>query len=205
MDKRLIETFEKFSIDPLYKDKLDVFLNLLKKHSVYSYQHCIRVALLCTNIGDYLHIDSKALFYAGLLHDLGKYNTSTNLLNKRGIWTTNDKILMRSHVLDAYDLLKGTFDFTAEVIVWHHKFQSDSYPEIMPTLLHNYSEKTQDLIKYYGRLVAIADVYDALHRKNNRFGKIRNLNKAEIKEQMLLTNKDVLDLIEDLYIAGIFN
>jgi HD-GYP domain-containing protein (c-di-GMP phosphodiesterase class II) len=56
----------------------------------------------------------------------------------------------------------------------------------------------------YGRILAIADVYDALHRKNSKYGESKYLTDEEIKQKMLEGNTDRVDLIEDLYEAGIF-
>jgi len=74
----------------------------------------------------------------------------------------------------------------------------------MPKPLHEYSEATRLLIPEYGRVLALADVYDALHRVNSRFGDKRQLADDEIKEKMLEFNPDRKDLIMDLYNADIF-
>src|SRR3989344_5735384 len=106
--------------------------------------------------------------------------------------------------MDGYRLLRGRFDFTADTMVLHHKFQANGYPENLPPQLHHYSDTTQELILEHGRVLALADVYDALHRENDKFGEKRRLTDSEIREQMFLLNQDREVLVVDLYKAGIF-
>jgi putative nucleotidyltransferase with HDIG domain len=204
LENILGEKYFELGIRDTTLEKICSFTQLLKKKCTCTYMHSVRVGILCKEMGDYLCIDSNALFYAGLLHDIGKSKISTYLLEKKGSWTKSNKKKMESHVYETYNLLKGTFDFTAEVVMWHHKFQLESYPENMPVLLHNYSYKTQELIKQYGRLLAIADVYDALHRDTTHKAHGRYLSSSEIKDEMLLSNPDMVDLIEELYSAHVF-
>lgn len=167
------------------------------------YYHAVRVALLCRRIGAFVHLDEKALFLAGLLHDLGKCQVPLETLGKTSTWEARDYARIRKHVVDGYAFLRGRFDFTAEVILWHHRFQQGGYPRRMPRRLHQYSEGTKLLIVECGRMLAVADVYDALHRANSKFGELRALSGAEIREKMLALNVDRRRLIEDLYHAGI--
>src|SRR3989344_5060947 len=54
-----------------------------------------------------------------------------------------------------------------------------------------------------GRVLAIADVYDAMHRKNNKFEEGESITEEQIREKMLEFNKDRKELIEELYNVGI--
>ena len=205
LERKLIDTFSELNISPKHKNKLLEVLWLIKRNDKDTYKHSIRVALMCKKLGEYLNIDQKALFYAGLLHDAGKYKISNSLLTKKSFFNEDDKIKIREHVKHTHDLLKGHFDFSAEVSVWHHKFQKDPYPTETPALLHNYSEHTQELIKMYGKLVSIVDVYDAMHRDNARFNKKRPLTSEEIKTELLKAYPNDAELVTSLYDAKIFN
>jgi len=55
----------------------------------------------------------------------------------------------------------------------------------------------------YGRILALVDTYDALHRVNFQEGKVQQLTPTEIKERMLKNNPDQRVLVESLYNAGI--
>lgn len=203
-ERKLRCAFDELQVDPTLRIKITDLMHLLKNTSLHTYQHCIRVGLLCKNIGNYLGLDTKALFYSGLFHDLGKYTISKDLLNKTVKWTKTDMSTMEPHVLKAYELLKGNFDFTAEIVLWHHKFQDNPYPDLVTESYLKYTQSTRELIKYYGRIVSIADVYDALHRYNTKQNSSRYLTGDEIKMQLITSNQDKQSLIEDLYKTKIF-
>lgn len=168
------------------------------------YEHSVRVGLLAKRIGSFMHLDERALFFAGLFHDLGKQEIDEDLLGKTDPWTDEDREKIQEHVTAGYNLLKGKFDFSAEIILLHHRFQPNGYPQDLPPFLHDYSEGTKTLIKEYARVLALADVYDALRRENSRFGEKRRLADQEIEEYMLEHNPDRRELIEELYRAEIF-
>jgi len=202
LDRALERSARQLGIRPHDWTTAKAFLAPLKyKNEVthYHYEHTARVGLLSRQIGKFVHLEQKPLFLAGLLHDLGKCQIPTETLGKTDTWTPADYARIRRHVSNSYALLRDRFDFTAEVIIWHHRFQRDGYPKRLPRLLHAYSEATKLLIIEYGRMVAIADVYDALHRANSKFGDKRVLSGEEIREKMFQFNPDRKKLIEDLY------
>ncbi len=55
-----------------------------------------------------------------------------------------------------------------------------------------------------GRIVALADVYDALHRIDGKFEEKKALTGKEIREKMFEFNPDRKILVEALYKAEIF-
>jgi response regulator RpfG family c-di-GMP phosphodiesterase len=177
------------------------FLALLKYKSPITYLHylhSLRVALLGRLISRFLGQDEKAQFYAGSLHDVGKAEMPLEVLGKTKGWTENDSRIMEDHVLRSYSLIRGRFDFTAEVILWHHKFQRRPYPLELPQNLHGYSTDTQKIIIEHGRVLALSDSYDAMHRKNEREGRT-SLKETEIKERLMEWNPDRKQLILNLY------
>lgn len=195
--------FDELALAEDQRKGIRTYLDLLKAKHRATYEHSIRVGLMAQRIARHVHYDEKALLYAGLLHDIGKSDVPVALLQKTDAWTAQDTATMDAHVLHGYQLLRGTFDFTADVIVLHHRFQERKYPEPLPPLLHEYSEKTRILIHTYGRILALADVEDALHRANGKFG-TGPLSGLEIQEQMLRLNSDQTELIEELYRAEVF-
>jgi len=101
-------------------------------------------------------------------------------------------------------MLSGRFDFSAAIILWHHRFQADGYPKKLPKHLHVYAESSKLLIVEYGRIIALADVYDALHRANDKFGAKQELSGEEVRAKMFELNPDRKKLIAALYDSGIF-
>lgn len=168
------------------------------------YLHSLRVGLLAKNIGGFIHHEERPLLFAGTLHDLGKCQTSLQVLGRNDGWGEKDQREIEHHVLDGYRLLRGRFNFSAETILWHHRFQEHGYPEILPPFLRSYRQTTQLLIREYGRIVAIADVFDALHRVNAQTGG-RVLTSDEIRDRMFLCNPDRKKLISALYASGILS
>ena len=207
LEARLLIAFAELEIIKEQQDAIRAILAPLKMKNAatyYHYEHSLRVAFLGRRIAAFMHLDEKALFYAGLLHDVGKMLTDDKTLGKVSGWTSADTEEMKSHPMDGYRLLKGRFDFSAEIIVRHHVFQRNGYPEEPDESTHDYSKGTKATIAFCARLLALADVFDAMHRVNEKSGVMRAFTSDEIKERLIEMNPDQVRLIESLYKEGIF-
>ncbi len=207
LESWLKAVFKKLEISKADQITLRAFLAPLKYKNSTTYNHylhSLRVGLLSWLIGKFVHLDENSVFYPGLMHDAGKCQILEATLGKTDSWTAEDVRRMKQHAVLGYQICRDRFDFSAEVILWVHRFQQAGYPLHVPKLLHDYSQGTKLLIAECGRMVAIADVYDALHRENSKFGAKRKLSGDEIKDMMLRFNLDRTTLIEDLYKAKIF-
>ncbi len=207
LEMQLHAAFLELEITPEQKTlALELLAPLKEKDEIHRahYEHSIRVGLLAKRIGGYLNLDQKALFFAGIFHDLGKSEIDDSLLGKTEAWTEEDYRQIQEHPVIGHKMLKGKFDFSADIIVRHHRHQEKRYPKRLPKYLHNYSAETKAEIDEYARILALADVYDALHRVNSKFGELKRLSDQEIYEQMMILNPDRVDLVRELYSAGIF-
>lgn len=112
---------------------------------------------------DYLSADTiRLLFQSAPLHDIGKVAVPDSILLKPGRLTSEEFEVMKRHVeygADALSVSKQEPNATAflqlarEVILGHHeKWDGSGYPKGL----------RGDAIPIGGRLMAIADVYDAL-------------------------------------------
>jgi putative nucleotidyltransferase with HDIG domain len=194
-------------INPNDQCAMLVFLSPLRKKDSTThvhYLHSLRVGLLARRIARFMHHDERALLMAGALHDLGKCQTCVEVLGKSEGWNPSDTSEIKKHVIDGYRMIRGRFDFTADIMVRHHTFQHDAYPKRLPKFLHRYSATTQALIVEHARIVALADVFDALHRTNDKFGTKRTLSGGEIRDLMFKLNPDKVQLVSDLYKEKIF-
>jgi len=175
------------------------------KGPVYNFhwRHSVRVAFLTVEIAKTLNLDPKPALYAGLLHDCVKAQVPASLLGKTENWTVEDSLAIQIHVTDGYRLVAGWFDFSAAILLWHHRFQKNPYPEPMPPALHRYSEGTLATIEEYGRVLALADSYDALHRVNNTGRGVTRRTGEEIRGLMEAQNQDQPALVKALYEYGV--
>jgi HD-GYP domain-containing protein (c-di-GMP phosphodiesterase class II) len=128
-------------------------------------------------------IDSKrdALRLAAMLHDVGKVAISDLILKKPGRFNDDEYEVMKSHTIQGANLFKDArseFDeFSAEVALNHHeRWDGKGYPGYVdpatgkPLKGHTDAEgkplgKKEEEIPLFGRIVALADVYDALSCK----------------------------------------
>lgn len=170
LERKLNEAFVLLNISPVQRLSLKTYLNLIELKDEATYCHCIRVALYGVRIAELLDLDQKAIFYSGLLHDVGKVLIDKELLTKIGNFSEADYREMKKHSLYGYYLLKGAHDFSAEVILRHHRSASGGYPKRFPRPKIAFSPETKAAIDCYAQILAIIDFYDAaITRKNGKF------------------------------------
>jgi hypothetical protein len=106
-----------------------------------------------------------------------------------------------------YNLIRGIFPFSAEILLYHHMFQLHTYPEIMPSASIPYSPKTDGSILDLTREgLAVVDAYDALHRPHyDTEGKPFFLNDQTIRDKMAMIHHNRLITVVYLYEKGIFD
>ena len=207
LDERILLAFEELKISEDDRRALLAFTAPLREKSPvtrFHYDHSLRVSLVNMEVVRFQRLNMKPAFQSGLLHDVGKCQVCLATLGKTDDWTPEDARVMESHVVDGCRMIAGRFDYTREIIAWHHKFQRNGYPKRMPKPLHPYCIGTKVQVAWYGRLLAMSDVYDALHRINFHDGEKKILTGEEIKQKMLLYNRDLVELVENLYKAGVF-
>lgn len=131
----------------------------LKVFDNYTYFHSVNVAVLSIVMGVALGLRKEALIKLGLgalLHDIGKVFVKKEILNKNEKLTDEEFKEMKGHSKFGFSYVKDKFDLPATVYVaildHHEKYDGTGYPE----------GKKEDKISIFGRIIAIADVYDAL-------------------------------------------
>lgn len=131
----------------------------LKYFDDYTYQHSVNVAVLAIIIGVALKLNKKKLYMLGLgalLHDIGKVFIDKDILNKPGKLTDEEFTIMKNHVIYGYEYLKKEFHFPVQSFMGaldhHEKYDGTGYPNRKPGIK----------ISLFGRIISIADVYDAL-------------------------------------------
>ncbi|MFO1385182.1 MAG: response regulator [Chitinivorax sp.] len=112
--------------------------------------------IIARNLG-HSEADQTLLLDAAPMHDIGKVGTPDHILLKPGRLDPEEMEIMRQHASIGYDILKGSpsplLQKAAVIALTHHeKFDGTGYPNNL---------KGQD-IPIDGRIVAVADVFDAL-------------------------------------------
>ena len=125
--------------------------------------HVTRVAHYSRMIAEALGEDEEfqdLIFYSAPLHDVGKIGISDTILLKPGKLTGDEFAIIETHSALGYNILKDTkspyLQAGAIIALMHHeKFSGGGYPNSL----------IKDGIHIFGRIVAVADVFDALTTK----------------------------------------
>jgi len=209
LENLLENEFVELGINQENQQSIKNYLGVLKAKDQATYEHSVRVGLLCSKIAKHMHLDPIALFYSGVLHDIGKSLIPPETLKKTEGFNEQDMNLMKEHAEYSYKLLRGVHEFTAEIVVRHHRYQESGYPVVLPESGVNFSSNTKINIDFLARILALADFYDAITSRVNDWnvkicGEMRKLNSEESKKVMLDKNPDARYLIEDFYKNKIF-
>lgn len=136
-----------------------VSLTKLRSFDEYTFTHCINVSVLATAFGDFMGLTGDKLHQLGmaaLFHDLGKALVPQDILNKPGKLSDEEFEEMKQHPVRSFGVLRNRGDVPPAIlrgIVEHHeKFGGNGYPRKL----------AGDAIHPYARIIAVADVYDAL-------------------------------------------
>jgi len=147
------------SIAANYKE--DVFLNLvkLKNYDEYTFTHQLNVSILSTLISLEMEIEKdkiKKITFSSLIHDVGKLKVPLSILNAPRSLTSQEFEAIKSHPIigEKIALNSGINDelILAGILQHHERISGNGYP---------YGLKG-DRISLLGRIIAVADVYDAL-------------------------------------------
>ena len=136
-----------------------VQLTDIRLHDTYTFAHSVNVAILSSLLGVLLKLSREEqlkLTLGGLLHDIGKITVPYEILTKAGHLTDDEWSVMQGHPEAGRQRLKKMFPndtLLSTIALQHHEhIDGSGYP--------NHLKGEQ--IHRYGRIVAIADVYDAL-------------------------------------------
>ncbi len=145
----------------------DMMLNLfdVKVYDSYTFYHCVNVTVLSVVIGlglGYARQRLVKLAFAALLHDVGKVFISPAIINKPDALTPEEFEEIKQHPRLGYDYLNKWYAsgksaaLSPAVLMGirdhHERMDASGYP----------SAKPGEKITEFGRIIAVADVYDAL-------------------------------------------
>jgi putative two-component system response regulator len=126
----------------------------------YTGSHITRMSRYTAAIAQKMSLDgglAKALLYAAPMHDIGKIGIPDRILLKPGKLDTEEWELMKQHTVIGAKLLQGSkhgyMKLAEEIALTHHeKWDGTGYPQGLKG----------EHIPISGRVVAVADVFDAI-------------------------------------------
>lgn len=140
-------------------DAIAVDIDALKVSDEYTFKHSVDVATMSMIIAKKHGFSDKEIYeigIAGLLHDIGKTQIPPEILNKPARLTPEEFTVMKQHSLYAYNILKEKENLSDAIrlgVLQHHeKINGTGYPLGVP----------KEKICLHARILAIADIYDAL-------------------------------------------
>ncbi len=146
------------------REMIVMLAELMEATSDETGKHIHRVAHLCALLAKYhpnlTKKDEEVLLYASPMHDVGKMMVPPEILHKPGRYTEEEFQIMKMHTTYAYEFLNRSgrkLMKTSAIIAHEHheKWNGKGYPrQLKGTDIH-----------IYGRIVALADVFDALTHK----------------------------------------
>lgn len=134
-------------------------INEMRSFDEYTYTHSINVSIYamllakCEKLSD---TQVEHVMQAGILHDIGKAKIPNEILNKPAPLDDEEFEIMKTHSTLSYRLIENAPDIDPNVkkavLMHHEKEDGRGYP----------LGASGSKIHLYGRILAIADVYDAL-------------------------------------------
>lgn len=137
---------------------ISAFLKLLEMHDPYTKDHCTNVASLAFRLADKLGMpdDFKTkIYYAALIHDIGKTIIPKEILNKPGPLTASEYEQIKMHPAygaQALAQVNPLEEITLAVRHHHERCDGKGYPDGL----------SMDEIPLMARIISICDSYDAM-------------------------------------------
>jgi putative nucleotidyltransferase with HDIG domain len=134
-------------------------LTALKNYDNYTFTHMVNVSILTMGQARGLGIEGAQLRefgLAALMHDIGKVNTPSEILNKPGKLTDTEFEILKRHTVDGAEILKKTPEIPplAAIVAFEHHLRNDGTGYPTGVVRHRLNLGTT--------LAGIADVYDAM-------------------------------------------
>ena len=142
----------------LFEQTATALVNAIDAKDTYSHGHSLRVAEYSEQIARLLGKDEeecKRVYYAALLHDVGKIGIPNTIINKKGKLTTEEYEVIKQHPVKGNFILSGIsrYPYLSLGAHFHHeRYDGKGYPKQL---------KGED-IPEIARIISVADAYDAM-------------------------------------------
>lgn len=164
----MVDVIEDYSISQLRE-----MIAGLSFHDFYTYDHSVNVSMYCIsilkNMRPEISKDELSLIgMGGILHDIGKINVPTSIINNTGKLTDEMFEVIKKHPGDGVNIITEQLSNSSEkqsdleiimrVIGEHHEnVNGTGYP----------NKLKGDQIHFYAKICAVADFFDAITTKRS--------------------------------------
>jgi len=139
-------------------------LHGIRDYDDITYVHSLNVSLICDIFAGWLKLsqeETRILTLAGLLHDIGKMLVPKAIIAKEGKLTEEEFEAVKAHTIKGYQALKDQpVDIRVKyaALMHHERCDGSGYPNGFRS----------EQIEEFAKIIAIADVYDAM-TSNRRY------------------------------------
>ena len=152
--------------------------NAVEAKDAYTEGHTERVGALAVEAGRLAGLDEEAreaLRQGGVLHDIGKIGIPNEIINKPGVLTAKERIVMNKHPIIGERICEPlkSLRHLLPIIRWHHeRLDGTGYPDGLKG----------SAFPVPAQILQLADIYDAIttdrpyHRARTRAGAIEFLH-----------------------------
>ena len=143
-------------------DNVLLDLSTIRDYDDYTFTHSINVSILSLCLGHRIDLSKLSLSRLGLsalFHDLGKIDIPKQIINKPGKLTKKEFVIIKQHSMNSVRRilkLRASYDRKAGILLppfeHHLRYDLTGYPKT----------PRNKPISLFGRIITIADFYDAI-------------------------------------------
>lgn len=165
--KVILDDLYKSNIDKEILDNITRFIIMINQKDKYTYGHVERVVDACKQFGDYLGLSNKEkidLQIGAYIHDIGKFNLSKDILNKRDNLNNDEFEIFKNHCINGEYFINNIECLRPYIpmVKYHHeRYDGRGYPEGI---------KGKE-IPYLARIISIVDGFDSIISKHQYISK----------------------------------
>jgi len=157
-------------------------------HDYYTHTHSINVSIYSLSLAKFLGLKDKDLEdmgMASMMHDLGKSKVDAAIINKNGKLSDAEFTEMKNHPQRGYDIAvkMGIKDsrILSGIRDHHEKLDGGGYPRGLK----------DKQISLFARIIAVADVFDALTTKRSYKDAMPSFQAIKIMKNQMDTHLDM--------------
>jgi HD-GYP domain-containing protein (c-di-GMP phosphodiesterase class II) len=191
VDIKNVDDLTKKVINGMVEDK-EMFLNMLNMEKIDNYvvHHSLNTTSLAVNIATAMGFNQEQVTevaYSAFLCDVGMTKIPENIIYKPAKLTSGETELIQKHPVYSFDLIKEKFHkipFSTPLVAYqvHERCDGTGYP----------SRRGKTVIHKYAKVIALADIYDALISK--RPWRPGHVPHSAVREILEMGNKQKLDI-----------